>query len=373
MIPPARMDKSSVPRPLYYCPKCQLPYRAVIPYIKHLKKHLIAIIRYNGIKEHGPDYDFQSESYDNTGSLQCPVTDCRKLFSKESEMISHMEVHLEELTQAESKRTYADEVPLKGRPTLSREAEAKRVSGGGGDAGAAAAGGSRVLSYIDSLYLPGLEEALQNDRGREYREESANGEKDPSPSLDDESFDSDPHPWKDPNAISKNPYACEECDRIFVKPSSKLRHRQETHMVVETTCSFCFRRMENTLELIDHVASTHDEQDWSLLAAAAGTAIADQMKAGLKRKPDVSAKRKPEVSLKRKHEVLMNRKPVTSKDLSLKCEPCGTDFVEYKELLKHQHYVHGTTDKKCRLCEKVINSYPSLIGHVNACDGTLQL
>ena len=51
--------------PLWYCPKCKLPYRATIPYVKHLKKHLIAIVRFNGIKERGTDYDFSSEVLSN--------------------------------------------------------------------------------------------------------------------------------------------------------------------------------------------------------------------------------------------------------------------------------------------------------------------
>jgi len=303
-------------RSLFYCPKCQLPYRAVVPYIKHLKKHLIAIIRVNGIREHGTGYDFDAESYDNTGSLQCPVTECRQIFLKEDEMIGHMEDHLSKLSDAEVRQASEDVLPARGRPSLFGEGIPD------------AFGGPRFYMPVDELC----------DTSLPAEDESGSV---PTVPVDaavahEELFTADDDLGTEPLSNS-DPLKCERCKRIFSKPSQTLQHQYAEHAMFITSCPLCFQRMDGTLALIDHVSRTHDDYR-----------ITRIMRDALKRKADAA------------------------KDLELKCDRCRMDFTHYKELLKHQHYVHGTTDKKCRLCSKVINSYPSLMGHVNACDGSMK-
>ena len=311
---------------MYYCPKCQLPYRAVIPYVKHLKKHLIAVVRYNGVRDHGTNYDFSKEVYDDTGSLQCPVTDCRQVFSKELIMIKHMEDHLEKMGEIAGFRTnYDDFVPVKGRPPTSGKETGQGVT---------TDGSPDHPSQADSLVPPALEETLRQERDRSplAAEAGQGGDRAATTPVGGASVDQ--------RVQYRQSLCCYECERVFAKPSVALNHQHEKHLAVITTCAFCFRRMENTLDLIEHVAETHDHPPPSVNGS---TGVP---KSGVKRKLD-------------------------TKDLNLRCDKCDIDFTLYKELLKHQHYVHATTDKRCRLCSKGINSYPSLIGHVNSCDGTL--
>jgi len=302
---------------MFYCPRCQLPYRAVIPYIKHLKKHLIAVVRFNGIREQGMGYDFSQESYHDSGSLECPVTDCGLVFKRQLKMIEHMEDHLEKLGEIAGLQTaYDDFVPVKGRPPLLGKEAGRRVTAD--------------VPLDGSLDVPELVGQLERDPISIAAEDDGKALS-PAAPLTDGSADQ-------PAQVLQSLY-CHECEKTFVKPSLLLKHKHEEHSQVITTCSFCSRRMKNTLDLFYHVALAHD----SFQPEEIG--LAGEPKAGSKRKSAVH-------------------------DRIFRCDECNTDFEVYKELLKHQHYVHATTDKKCRLCGKGINSYPSLIGHVNSCHGS---
>lgn len=338
----SRMDLPTARNSLYYCPTCRLPYRATVPYIKHLKKHLIAVIRYDGIKEKGSEYDFNEESYDNSGSLQCPVTNCQKKPKTETAFIQHMEQHLSEMDSDVIFKNRVELAPVKGRPP--------------------------VGSHVDGRKFP--EVSSSSDSGR-------NGPSDVFSPADDEQFaDSQADDSEDK---FRDVLVCSECDLSFDKLSVGFRHKVDVHGYEVKSCSVCWRRLGSVDELIRHVESSHDEsvgrnkkrtleETFSVKDSDQTVEVSNDLSKDFDaEEPPRKAKQSSEGPGLSPSTHFYGR-PET---IDLSCRACKVEYARYSELLKHQHYVHGVSDKQCRLCNKFINSYPSLVGHVNACSKEL--
>jgi len=204
----ASMDKKN--KGPFYCPKCNLPYTNHVAYIKHLKKHLIAIVRQSGIQERGKDYDFEGETYLNDGSGICPVTDCGIQIKGTINIILHMEQHLEDLNKIQNGRTSPD----RGRPRLSPEPE----------------------------------EIAVKHRGMVYTRKKGSVVKE---------VDTD-----DPVEVVGPPKSsfwetCPDCG-FEVAKDILVKHRIQTHRSKLSACPVCWQRISSADEIVEHLEKVHE-------------------------------------------------------------------------------------------------------------------
>lgn len=263
------------------------------------------------------------------------MTDCRKRAHKEAEFIVHMEDHLADMNSEEILQNRIELVPVKGRPPHASQSANLSL-------GLPSSAFGRTIKSLDEV-----DDSVDSD---------------PAPTNGKLAEDEADEAEEKQNQTVRDILFCQDCDLTFDKLSTGFRHQIDVHNKDLKSCPVCWRRLADTQELVDHVVQAHDD------------AVGKKRKRTLDKSfsfGDAQPKSK-EISTDSTNSTSIHSSSTaplstSAKTLDLSCRTCKAKHVNYSELLKHQHYVHGTTDKRCRLCNKFINSYPSLIGHVNTC------
>ena len=192
-------------------------------------------------------------------------------------------------------------------------------------------------------------------------------------SMANESVIDEQEPCTSQNKIDKKSFACDECDRMFTRPSHLRNHKNVVHRAIRPyACEQCIKRFGTLWSLKRHLKTHTGEKPYHCDGCSKSFRSIADLKS---HKKNVHLGIRPfkcrQCNKCFAKQYILNVHLLTHSDEKpFPCDECNRSFTSNYKLISHKKGVHlGIRPFKCQHCNKSFASQSNLNEHLKAHTG----